>query len=327
MLEFEAEFTSVMKALWAMNKGTFNPYVRRDIGRAVTQSVPRFDFARPAETAAAANDLQRKGFHVLGNVLGAAEIDQVRSTLARYRLYDSQELNYQNELVDKTEFTLQERPPNVFIANYVFDGVIRCAPLLRLACSPRIIAAVEAYIGCTPTIAAFAAWHTFPGRVDAPAEMFHRDRDDFSFVKLFVYLSDVDAQSGPHEFIQCSHNPDALQAYFQSKGLQVELPRLFEGNSRNLALADLKAILGPNIINTSGPAGFGFLEDTFGLHRGTRPVSGSRLIFSVTYTGLPLRYANDNDRAYEMSRRASFAEAGLADPGALERYLLRYMLR
>lgn len=327
MLEFESEFTSVLKSLWAMNKATFNPYLRREIGKAVTRSVPRFDFARPAETAAAAADLQRKGYHVLGTCFSAAQLEEIRSRLGQYRLYDSQALNYQTELVSKTLFALRDRPRAVFIANYEFDAVIRCTPLLQLACDRKIIAAVEAYIGCTPTIAAFAAWHTFPGQVDAPAEMFHRDRDCFSFVKLFVYLSEVDAQAGPHEFIQYSHNADSLQADFKSRGLQVELPRLFEGNSRNLKLADLKAILGPNIITTAGPAGFGFLEDTFGLHRGTRPLSAPRLIFSVTYTGLPLRYANDNDRADEMSRKATFAEVGFGGAGELERYLLRYMLR
>ncbi len=327
MLEFESEFVTLMRSLWSMNKATFNPYMRREIGKAVTRGVPRFEFQRPAGTASAAADLQRKGYHVLGSCFDAAALGEIRSRLGGYRLYDSQALNYQTELVSKTHFHLKERPDNVFIANYEFDGVVRCTPLLRLACDPRIIAAVESYIGCTPTIAAFAAWHTFPGQVDAPAEMFHRDRDCFSFVKLFVYLSDVDAQAGPHEFIQFSHDADALQAYFKSSGLQVDLPKLFEGNSRNLAMADLKAILGRNIVTTTGPAGFGFLEDTFGLHRGTRPQGASRLIFSVTYTGLPLRYANDNDRSYELSRRVSFAEAGLGSPSALERYLLRYLLR
>jgi len=218
-------------------------------------------------------------------------------------------------------------PDDVFLANYEFDAVIRCTPLLRLACSPRIVAAVESYIGCSPTISAFAVWHTFPGRVDAPAEIFHRDRDCFSFVKLFVYLSDVDADSGPHEFIQFSHNADALQAYVQSSGLKIDLPRLFEGNSRNLNTADLKNVFGRIVVNTTGPAGFGFLEDTYGLHRGTRPLSTSRLIFSVTYTGLPLRYANENDRTYEMSRKVSFAQAGLGEASELERYLLRFMLQ
>lgn len=327
MLAFETEFTNLMSALWVLNKSTYNPYARREIGKAVTRAVPKLEFARPASAAPAAAELQRKGFHVLGACLSAAELSDVRAQLQQGRLYDSQSLNYQDQLVEKTTFALGNRPANVFLANYEFDAVARCTPLLRLACSPRIVAAVESYIGCTPTISAFAVWHSFPGHVDAPAEIFHRDRDCFSFVKLFVYLSEVDAACGPHEFIQFSHNADALQEFVQSSGLKIDLPSLFEGNSRNLKTADLQRLFGRIIVTTTGPAGFGFLEDTYGLHRGTRPQSAARLIFSVTYTGLPLRYANENDRTYELSRQLSFAQAGLSAPSELERYLLRFILR
>ena len=327
MLEFEAEFTGVMTALWTLNKSTSNPYARREIGKAMTRFVPQFDFPRPMEAAGGANDLRRTGFHVLGSCLSATELADVRARLKNGRLYDSQSLAYQEQLIDKTHFTLGEKPAGVFLANYEFETVIACAPLLRLACSARIVAAVESYIGCTPTISAFAIWHSFPGQVDAPAEIFHRDRDDFSFVKLFVYLSDVDADAGPHEFIQFSHDADTLKAWLEANRVNLNLPSLFEGNSRNLSTPELKKILGRIVVTTTGPAGFGFLEDTYGLHRGTRPNAASRLIFSVTYTGLPLRYANQNDRTYEMSRKRTFAEAGLPAPSALERYLLRYLLR
>ena len=47
----------------------------------------------------------------------------------------------------------------------------------------------------------------------------------------------------------------------------------------------------------------------------------------MTYTGLPLRFANENDRHYEMSRKTTFAEAGLADASDLERYMLRFFLQ
>lgn len=326
MPAFEPEFTRLMAALWTLNKSTSNPYARREIGHAMTRTVPQFDYARPAPTAEAAAGLQRDGFHRLGACLSAQEVTEVRERLREARLYDSQSLNYQSELVQKALFRLEERPPSALLATYESSAVLACPPLVRLACDPGIVAAVEAYIGCTPTVSAFAAWHTFPGQVDAPAEVFHRDRDCFRFVKLFVYLSDVDAAAGPHEFIRHSHNPDALQAVFQSSRIQVDLPRLFEGNSRNLRHADLQAILGRHFVTTTGPAGSGFLEDTYGLHRGTRPASTPRLIFSVTYTGLPLRYANENDRA-EMNAGFGFAQAGIAAPSELQRYLFRFFLQ
>lgn len=327
MAVFEAEFTRLMTSLWQMNKSIANPAMRRQVGTAVTSSVPKFELPRGADAASGAADLQRQGYHLLGQCLSAPELAEVHERLRAARVYDGTVLAYQQELVTKHEFALEDRPAGVFLANYKFEDLIRCTPLLRLACDPRIVAMVEAYIGCTPTIAAFLSWHSFPGRIDAPSEVFHRDRDCFRFVKLFVYLNDVGEEAGPHEFIHASHSAEGLQAYFQARGVQVDLPRLFEGNCRHLDPAELRKLLGDKVVRTTGSAGFGFLEDTYGLHRGTRPASASRLIFTVTYTGLPLRFANENDRHYEMSRATSFAQAGLAQATPLERYMLRFFLQ
>jgi hypothetical protein len=327
MLTFEAEFTRLMTALWHLNKTVTHPDTRREIGSAVTASVPRFDMPRTAEAGRAAEELRRKGYSLLGQCLSPTAVAEVHARLASAPVYDGTVLAYQQELVTKHEFALQHRPTSAFLCNYKFDDIIRCTPLVRLACDPKVVAAVEAYIGCTPTVSAFLMWHSFPGEVDAPSEVFHRDRDCFRFVKLFVYLNDVDADAGPHEFIHTSHSVQGLQSFFQAKGWQVDLPRLFEGNCRHLNPADLKKLLGENVVRTTGPAGFGFLEDTFGLHRGTRPTASARLIFTVTYTGLPLRFANENDRHYEMSRKTTFADAGLVDATDLERYMLRFFLQ
>ena len=325
MLTFESEFTTLLTDVWALNKTLSNPFMRRDIGKILTKSVPKFKPAAPNEEAvAAANDLQQKGYHKFDKLpadFGAAD---VRARLENSPLSNAAALNYQAKLVERNEFLLKDKPSDVFLASYKVEDVIRCTPLVKLACDPNIVAAIQAYIGCTPTISGFQIWHTFPGYVDIPAENFHRDRDCFRFIKLFVYLSDVDAGAGPHQYVQLSHNPEALQEYVKSRGMNIDLMRLFKGNSRDLKLAEIESIFGPNVLTITGAAGSAFLEDTYGLHRGTRPTTSPRMIFSVTYTGLPLRYANANDRTYEMNRSLSFAEIGLNEPSDLERYLLRY---
>jgi hypothetical protein len=326
MLTFESEFTTLLTDLWSLNKSLSDPYLRRDIGKVLTQSVPKLTASNGNQAALAANDLQQKGIHMLNNLPPDFSASDVRNRLNDCLLSNVQALNYQTKLVERNEFLLKDKPTDVFLAGYKIEDVIRCTPLVRLACHSSIVGAIQAYMGCTPTISGFQIWHTFPGYVDVPAESFHRDRDCFRFVKMFVYLSDVDSNSGPHQFVQLSHNPDVLQAYFRSKGINVDFPRLFEGNSRNLNLAEIEKIFGVNILTITGAAGSTFLEDTYGLHRGTRPTSSSRMIFSVTYTGLPLRYANENDRIYEMNRNLSFSEVGLDKSSDLERYLLRYYL-
>jgi hypothetical protein len=322
----ETEFTTVLTGLLALNKTLSNPYMRRDIGKVLTQNVPTFKIAQSADSALAVSGLQQQGYYKLSKMPPDFNAADVRARLDRCLLINAQALNYQHKLAERIEFLLKDKPADVFLASYKAEDVIRCTPLVKLACHSDIVAAIQAYLGCAPTISGFQIWHTFPGFIDVPAENFHRDRDCFRFVKLFVYLSDVDSGSGPHQFVKASHNPDALQGFFKSKGINVDLARLFEGNSRNLKLADIESMFGSNILTVAGPAGSAFLEDTYGLHRGTRPTSSARMIFSVTYTGLPLRYANENDRTYEMNSKFSFAEAGLNEPSELERYVFRFYL-
>src|SRR5688500_2064945 len=57
MLAFEEEFTRLMTALWLLNKNIAHPSARRDIGTAVTHSVPKFDFPRSADAPRAAAEL------------------------------------------------------------------------------------------------------------------------------------------------------------------------------------------------------------------------------------------------------------------------------
>ncbi len=61
-----------------------------------------------------------------------------------------------------------------------------------------------------------AMWWTTPSREgsSAAAQQFHFDLDRLQFLKVFVYLTDVGPENGPHEFVRGSHRhlPVALRA-------------------------------------------------------------------------------------------------------------------
>ncbi len=321
MLSFESEFTRLMGDLWALSQSVDVPYLRRQLGKALTANVPKFGNSALNPSG---NPLWSEGVFPLGPLAQGLNLPEVLAQLSNCRLYDIQDLNDPVPLIDEDEFLLSERPGNVFLAAFKFEDLARCTALVKLACDPAIVDIVRACIGCTPTISGFQAWYTFPG---CPAEMFHRNLVDFHSIRLFVYLTDVGPEDGPHQFIPFTHRIETLEQYFRSTGKTVDVRSLFQGNSRNLVMADVEGHFGEEIMTITGPAGFAFLENTYGLHREMRPGSSPRLMFSVIYTGLPLRYANENVRRYEMSRRVSFAEAGLDSASDVERYMLRYYLR
>lgn len=155
---------------------------------------------------------------------------------------------------------------------YIDAAHVASAPHgLELANHPSVIAAVTQFLGAKPTISYMTSWWSMPrgGAAEGP-ENYHRDWDDYRFVKLFLYLTDVDENSGPHAFVRGSHESDRLMERRRFTDAEVEA-----------------AFPAENRMTITGPAGSHFLETTFGVHRGIPPVSNRRLIFQVLYTLSP----------------------------------------
>jgi hypothetical protein len=167
------------------------------------------------------------------------------------------------------QFVAPAAAPAVTHVAYFSNEQVAHAPCcLRLANNPQILEAVSHVLGAKPTISYMAAWWSMPGRGRPEhAEMFHRDVDDLRFVKLFVYLTDVTIESGPHMFVRGSHKSEDLseRIRYSDEVVQDAFPQ-------------------QDILTLTGSAGTMFLENTFGLHRGVPPSQEPRLIFQVLYS-------------------------------------------
>jgi hypothetical protein len=168
-------------------------------------------------------------------------------------------------------------PPESHVANYSAETVAAAPRAFAIANHPDVLAVVAATLGAKPTIALMSAWWSLPRADGKPehAEMFHRDIDDYRFIKLFCYLTDVDEASGPHVFVRGSH---CVNKHTEAKR---RLPDDFVAQEFG---AD-------NILRFTGPAGTTFLENTFGIHRGIPAATKPRLIFQVLYSLRPLIYS------------------------------------
>jgi Phytanoyl-CoA dioxygenase (PhyH) len=159
-------------------------------------------------------------------------------------------------------------PADTHVALFDNAQVAHSPHCLQLANHPEILAAVANMLGAKPTISYMAAWWSIPDRGEPEeAELFHRDVDDLRFAKLFVYLTDVTQENGPHMFVKGSHRSEELSERIRYDDAMVE------------------AAFGKNdMLTLTGSAGTMFLENTFGLHRGVPPASKPRLIFQVLYS-------------------------------------------
>jgi hypothetical protein len=70
---------------------------------------------------------------------------------------------------------------------------------------PGILRIVQEFLGCKSTISNINMWLSKAGHDQAKdAQLFHCDVDDIKFCKLFVYLTNVKSNDGPHTYVKGS---------------------------------------------------------------------------------------------------------------------------
>jgi hypothetical protein len=166
----------------------------------------------------------------------------------------------------------KDLPAEAAAAAYPLETVLACPGLVALMNRADILALAAAYLGCKPTISSVGVRWTFPGAGrEARFQHYHRDLDDWRFVKLFVYLTDVDEGGGPHVYVRGSH--------------RTRFSPMAEGYDE----AGLLARYGPAAITPMlGPCGTSFIADTLGVHRAGNPQTAPRLILQIQYSLLPV---------------------------------------
>jgi hypothetical protein len=122
-------------------------------------------------------------------------------------------------------------------------------------------------------------------------------------LKLFVYLTDVDEKNGPHVYVSYSSASEKLRQIRRFSNEEV-----------------VSAFGKENILNLTGRAGEGFLEDTFGIHKGQPVAEGTRLLFQVVYSMRSLPYGPKKPVA-------RFEEVELAEQGKLDPWINRVYLQ
>ncbi|MGZ9710860.1 hypothetical protein ACXX82_08625 [Glaciimonas sp. GNP009] len=213
--------------------------------------------------------LQGAGISHLGALLTQAQCEELRKYFSGKLVCD----DYRPETPPYLPGS-NARHPESHVAHHS-PGDILCAPyLLQLANDPRILDIAATFLGCKPTIGYLAAWWSYHTETGAQqAEHFHRDVDDWRFLKLFIYITYVDEKNGPHIYVAHSSSSAKLREI-----------RRFED-------AEVVAAFGQNnILQLTGRAGEGFLENTYGLHKGQPVKEGTRLIFQVVYSMFALPY-------------------------------------
>jgi hypothetical protein len=177
------------------------------------------------------------------------------------------------------------------VAKFQFDAgdLASQVDIQNLAADAGLLEIAQRYLGCLPVLDSIAMWWSTP-HLDRPADeiaqTFHFDCDRLKWIKIFIYLTDVTEESGPHVFVRHSHLREPRRAGLLSRGYV----RLQDEDVRRVYRGD-------EFVDIVGPAGTVLFEDTSGFHKGRMPEKRERLmleyqfscnLFGANYPRMPL---------------------------------------
>jgi hypothetical protein len=189
--------------------------------------------------------------------------------------------------------SLVGRPTNAGPGEAVFDPERPVAPRYdvdetyvltaeaaqQLLTDPSLLRLAQLYLGARPVQDLVAMWWSaaVSGGTSAAAQEYHFDLDRLSFVKFFVYVTDVGPRQGPHVFVRGTHR---------------RLPRAFREDHR-YTTSTVEQAFPDDVVRVFGERGTMFVADTRGLHKGLPVEHGARLMFQLQYAsslfGAPYR--------------------------------------
>jgi len=222
----------------------------------------------------AINNIRKDGFHIFDTKLPEEIIkrivDYAKVTPTVYRKIDGKDnkvfnitfsdeviFDEQNPISPLYQFTRQKIVDNKDIQDLIFDS--------------SLLAFAQEYLNTKPIVDLVAMWWSVPfegkGKSEA-AQMYHFDLDRIKFIKFFFYLTDVDAETGPHCYVRSSHK--RLLPALQKDG--------------RLTDEEVEAAYGKeNLLELCGKKGTIMAVDTRGLHKGKDLTKDKRLIFQIEF--------------------------------------------
>lgn len=261
---------AVKGALYYAQRMAPFPTLRRGIARMAASYVnasqgrerQKFTAQLSSQDLEHVHDVRRNGWTAFAAPMPRQQVDEMRDYLADKDLV----------ALDGGHFASDTPPAGVRLGSYPIATVLGCPHVIELMNRSDMLGIAADYLGCVPTISGLRIDWSYPGNGSAGyVQQFHRDYDDWRFLKLFMYLTDVDDNSGPHEYVAGSHrgfgqlratlyDPDSLRRHYGAESL----------------------------VRVLGPRGTLFMVDTWGIHKGNVPTAGPRLLLQIQYSILPV---------------------------------------
>ena len=190
-------------------------------------------------------------------------------------------------LVRRMDFEKGEAPPRYEIFNpisplatrydYTVNSLLAQEDIQELICDPTLLSIAQEYLGSRPIVDVLTMWwHTnFQSVADSEAaQYYHFDLDRIKWLKVFIYITDVGINGGPHSFIDGSHRSGGIPRDILKRGyVRIDDEDVLDhyGAARQIEFI--------------APRGTIIIEDTRGLHKGKAVTDKeSRLVLQMQFS-------------------------------------------
>jgi len=210
--------------------------------------------------AAVAGGLEREGYYVAPFALASSAVDDIS------RMLNEGPATPRGDAIE----ALAPGPPTQTAPSWWAEptDALRSSAVRRLMRERKLAETAGTYLGVDPLIMSLALWKSFAWEStdDHSAQLFHYDNDRSSFVKIFVYLTDVGPDNGPHTYVPRSHRSKPKELLH---GGRLPDDLIAESYPRD------------SWATITGARGTVFFADTQGFHKGERVAEGAREIFQI----------------------------------------------
>lgn len=154
------------------------------------------------------------------------------------------------------------------------DRLVQSELFQEIAFEPTILSIAANYLKCPPIHVQTNIWFSFPDihkvNLSENAQLFHQDKEFIKFIKIFIYLNEVNEVNGPHCYVEASHIKEAVDlGYSYSTRLNDDIVE--------------KLYTKEKIKKITGAQGSIIFGDTTCLHKGTPVQEGKRIILQLEY--------------------------------------------
>ena len=196
---------------------------------------------------------------------------EIPDLLSSYQINDIKEYLKNKKKISIYEKSINKKMPMEY---YATEDLIKNHEILNVINNAKLIKIVRGYFKCDFKLDWIWSWWSYANEKNDSIgpQLFHRDYECLNFLKLFIYLTDVDVNDGPHQIIKSSNKIDCF--YKISRFSDLEVYSKFDKESCS---------------TIDGMAGKSFLANTYAIHRGLRPIKKDRLVLCYLLSTWPSR--------------------------------------